>query len=843
HGYTNRDTIAGTDGEPISMISGNTFRFRPDGSRVEKTTDGRINPFGLVYDEKGYCYSTDCHTSPLYQLMRDADYTQWGKEEGMGFAPDMTSLSDEATALAGIAYYADNLFPTQFQKNFFVGDVVRCRVFRYSSTDKGSTPIGKKEEDFVLSDDPWFRPVDVKMGPDGALYIADFYNSIIGHYEVPLDHPKRDHVRGRIWRITYKGKTNNTVNWTTASVNELLKALDAQNMFVRMTASDQLADRIGNSAAVSLLANLEDRKASINKRVHSLWVLHRLNALPMDMLEAAAINSDAVIRLHAMSIVREMQPDDKLNQIVLRGINDKDPHVKRAAVELLSKHPNMQSIEVLLKERKSIPEFDTHLLYASRLSLRNLLRKDTLMNQVVNRAWSADDAGTLSDVLVGVPSSNAGTFLYHYINTSDGLQKASTSFYQHIARYAPQQFVDSTVILSINKKNPDSVSLQVYRSIQDGTAQRGAKANERLRNWGALLATNFLKNYPYSKDQSLDVLRLQTFATETAGKFKMQSVLPTLEPMVTSASTEDLKPTGKDVSFEVSDLKAHAIRAMLRINPSKGADVAKRLLNDKATDDNFKLTISRVLSEFPGNIVNIVLQTIENPSPDLQTNMAITLAGSPAGKDILLAKVREKKMFPRILLHQRVKELMMNRSTATQLKMYNELIKGVDPVNKEKQGEIYLRLEEFDKATQAKTPSVDSGKMVFVTNCAPCHSMAEEGGNIGPNLDGVAQWGPRSLAEKILDPNRNISENFRTYTVRTKDEKVVTGLYRREEGAVVVFADLNGKEFSIAKNDIIEQTASRLTLMPDNFNQRLSQKEFNHLLAFLLNPKKLTAKN
>ncbi|MBC7849459.1 MAG: dehydrogenase, partial [Chitinophagaceae bacterium] len=96
HGYTNRDTIAGTDGEPISMISGNTFRFRTDGSRVEKTTDGRINPFGLVYDEKGYCYSTDCHTSPLYQLMRDADYTQWGKEEGMGFAPDMTSLSDEA---------------------------------------------------------------------------------------------------------------------------------------------------------------------------------------------------------------------------------------------------------------------------------------------------------------------------------------------------------------------------------------------------------------------------------------------------------------------------------------------------------------------------------------------------------------------------------------------------------------------------------------------------------------------------------------------------------------------------------------------------------------------------
>ncbi|MBL7697986.1 MAG: hypothetical protein JNK79_07500, partial [Chitinophagaceae bacterium] len=191
HGYTNRDTIAGTDHDSISMISGNTFRFRTDGSRVEKTTDGRINPFGLAFDELGYLYSTDCHSSPLYQLIRGGDYMQWGKEEGIGFAPDMQSLSNEATALAGLGYYADVIFPEQYRRNFFVGDAVLSRVYRYSYTSEGSTPIGKREDDFILSDDPWFRPVDIKMGPDGALYIADFYNSIIGHYEVPLDHPKR----------------------------------------------------------------------------------------------------------------------------------------------------------------------------------------------------------------------------------------------------------------------------------------------------------------------------------------------------------------------------------------------------------------------------------------------------------------------------------------------------------------------------------------------------------------------------------------------------------------------------------------------------------------------------
>jgi hypothetical protein len=76
-----------------------------------------------------------------------------------------------------------------------------------------------------------------------------------------------------------------------------------------------------------------------------------------------------------------------------------------------------------------------------------------------------------------------------------------------------------------------------------------------------------------------------------------------------------------------------------------------------------------------------------------------------------------------------------------------------------------------------------------------------------------------------------------------KDGQVVNGLYRREEGAVIVLADLTGKEFSIAKKNIARQTASKLTLMPDNFRERLSQKDFNALIHFLLNPKARTNKS
>jgi putative heme-binding domain-containing protein len=134
-------------------------------------------------------------------------------------------------------------------------------------------------------------------------------------------------------------------------------------------------------------------------------------------------------------------------------------------------------------------------------------------------------------------------------------------------------------------------------------------------------------------------------------------------------------------------------------------------------------------------------------------------------------------------------------------------------------------------------PSLDEGHKIFIQNCSNCHKIGAEGANIGPNLDGVSKWGPTALATKIIDPNRNISEAFRNYTVKLKDGNMLAGLYRRDEGAIIIFADAAGREFSMAKNDIAERIPSKVTLMPDNFRNSLSQKEFNGLLNYLLNHK------
>ena len=102
-------------------------------------------------------------------------------------------------------YYAADQFPEAYRDTVFIGNVVTNRINHDRIEWHGSTPKGIEQPDFVWSEDNWFRPVDIELGPDGALYVADFYNRIIGHYEVPLTHPGRDRTSGRIWRIVYRG--------------------------------------------------------------------------------------------------------------------------------------------------------------------------------------------------------------------------------------------------------------------------------------------------------------------------------------------------------------------------------------------------------------------------------------------------------------------------------------------------------------------------------------------------------------------------------------------------------------------------------------------------------------
>jgi putative heme-binding domain-containing protein len=263
HGFNNTSNFKAKDGSTLELQSGNVFRFKPDGSRVEKYTSGQVNPFGLAWDRYGNLYSADCHSSPVYQLIRGACYPSFGKpHDGLGFAPVMCQHTHGSTGICGIVYLDGGVWGPEWDDHILLGNCVTSRVNHDHVTFAGSTPKANEKPDFITSDDPWFRPVDLQLGPDNALYIADFYNKIIGHYEVPLDHPGRDKTRGRIWRVVKKSGATKRQPIALPDFSDWRKALESSSPNTQRAILTKMLDAPKLEALPLLLQNSAKTPAS-----------------------------------------------------------------------------------------------------------------------------------------------------------------------------------------------------------------------------------------------------------------------------------------------------------------------------------------------------------------------------------------------------------------------------------------------------------------------------------------------------------------------------------------------------------------------------------------------------
>lgn len=500
HGFSNSSNPKALDGSEITMQSGHVYRFRPDGSRIEHYTRGQVNPFGLCFDPMGNLYSADCHSRPQYMLLRGAFYPSFGKpHDGLGFGPEMIFHDHGSTAIASTLYYAADHFPEEYRGTLFNGNPVTGKLNHDRLEWHGSSPRAVELPDFLSSDDPWFRPVDIELGPDAAIYVADFYNRIIGHYEVPLDHPGRDRDRGRIWRIVYRGADGagpapKMPNLSGMTVGELVKALGDANLAVRMTAMNLLVERLAEKQDAAALATLE-KPATPIAQAHAIWVLHRLGALKEQTLLAAAGANEAIARTHAMRVLSETKElTPALREAAVMALKDADAHVQRAAADALGRHPAFENVRPLLDLRHSIdPAEDTHLLHVVRMSLRDQLSRDGVSSKLPIDQWSEADGRALADVIQGVASSDAGSFLVKFIRKYPPDPQTTADYLRHAARYLPVEDVPSLADLAAKTAADDlDLQLSLYRSVRDGLAQRGVAPGDAMDEWGARLAPALL---------------------------------------------------------------------------------------------------------------------------------------------------------------------------------------------------------------------------------------------------------------------------------------------------------------------------------------------------------------
>ncbi len=501
HGFRNDSTVEASDGSRIELNSGNTYRIRLDGSRVEQFGWGQVNPFGATFLPTGDLVTADCHSEPLSLLLRGGYHSSFGKpHDGLGFVPSIMHRTLDSTALCGAAYVSHSPLLPDRQPALLIGNVTPGRVHAFAVRYAGATMRVSRTRDFITCQDPWFRPVDLQIGPDGALYVADFYNRIIGHYEVPLDHPGRDRQRGRIWRIAAQRSRRGadaqaTVALDEASADTLVGVLRDHKLARRMLAMDQLSDRFG-VAAVPSVREIALPSDDPHQVVHGLWVLHRLGQLTRTDIEQAVHHPHHLVRLHAMRMLAESPAgSDAHRKLMVAGLEDPEPLVRRAAADAMGRHPDAGALDPLLAALRSTPPDDVHLRHALRIALRNQLRVTEIIASLRYEDISSEDMDLLASIAVAVPGTESARLLLHSMQTDSAARSVSSVQLQHAAAHLPlAQIAELIACARRHKASTVDDQVKLLESLHRRIEQREMPQPEALRQWGEDVVRRLLES-------------------------------------------------------------------------------------------------------------------------------------------------------------------------------------------------------------------------------------------------------------------------------------------------------------------------------------------------------------
>ncbi len=818
HGYSNDSTVQGEDGKAITMQSGNTYRMKADGNHLEYFTHGQVNPFGLCFDPLGNLYSSDCHSRPIYQLLRGAYYPSFGKpDDGLGFGPEMCFHEHGSTGIAGIVYYAADHFPKPYHDRIFIGNPVTSRINQDTIAWTGSTPKAVEQPDFLVSDDPWFRPVDLKLGPDGALYVADFYNKIIGHYEVPLTHPGRDRERGRIWRIVYRGKdgkgTLPDADAFTKRTN--LENLGSLNPTVRTFATNQLARRSTTDAASLREIRTTAQEGETNRRVQALWVMHRRGAFfsagndRLPTLEKAIGDPDRAIRVHAQKILGESHFSGYFQQFARDGLKDPDVFVRRAAAETLGRHPDSGNVKPLLALRTSALTGDTHLVHVVRMALRDQFLEDSAWEKLEALKPSDTELDAIADVAPGVHTASSARWLLTYMENDRGNSGDLNRFVTHVARYG--ETGAELRLLKVLKGIPNQALLAktgTLKAYQQGLQTRGVALNAESKAYAESLASSLLDGSPQERAAGLNLI----------GTLKLGGLNGKLAAVAANEKTGEGE-------------RVEALSALESLDPTAAEPILAGVLANSAAPVGLRERVAGMLGAGGRKAgIEALAAALPTAPSRLQSAIAAALVVRKEGAEALLNALSEGKASARLLQEPRVFGPLGNSGIPKLAERLVILQKGLPPADARVNALIATRRAGFGMAKAEAA----AGAKLFETNCGNCHMLGGKGGRVGPQLDGIGVRGADRLLEDMLDPSRNVDQTFRLTTIASKDGQVVSGLLLREEGEVIVIADAQGKEVRLAKNAVEERTMAPVSPMPANFAEQISEADFYKLLAFLL---------
>jgi putative heme-binding domain-containing protein len=784
------------------LNGGGVWRFRPETMELDVFAHGFWNPWGHHFDRWGQSFATDgANGEGINYLMPGAYYAA-----APGATRVLPGLNPGSPKHCGLEILSGRHLPDEWQGNMITNDFRGHRVCRFVVTPDGAGYASREKPELLKTNHGAFRPIDVKMGPDGAIYIADWYNPIIQHGEVDFRDPRRDHVHGRIWRVTAKGRPlvprPKLVDATTA---ELLDSLKVPEDWTRHFAKRVLKER-GKEVLPALAAWVQKLDAKDADHEHhlleALWTCQSLNTVEPKLLETLLNAKDGRVRAAAVRVASQWRSrlDDPLSLLAAR-VTDEHPQVRLEAVRALSDFPSARAAELAMQALDR--PVDKFLDCALWLTAREMERY-WLPEFLKGRLDFGGNVGRLVFALQAIGSPSVVKPLVDLVQAGKVPAEREESVLAMIATLGGPRELAMMYRLVADEKTPVGKRVSLLAALERAARQRQVKPEGDLSRAETLL------------DVENDALR--ALAARVLGLWKIEAARDDLRCLATSPKTsEALRPSvfeglallgGESrQTFEALAAKRNALPvrrqaviALASIDVTAAARLAATVLADhKESDDpsgiyvafmqrkNGVTALASALKDrkLPADVAKVGIRTVRGVHKDAGAlvDALVKAAGITTGPRILSAE--EMKL------------------------MVADVAAHGDPARGEA---IYRRKDQL---------------------CQKCHAIAGAGGQVGPDLSSIgASAQVDYLIDSILQPNKAIKENYHSLNIGLKDGRLVNGIPVRQTEKELVLRDAEDREVAVPLKDI-EAREQGGSLMPEGLTDTLTRAELIDLVRFL----------